>query len=36
MMATSIQTNKNIVNKVVENRIYETRATDICQEMIID
>ena len=36
MMATPIQTYKNIVSKVVENRIYETRATDICQEMIID
>ena len=36
IMATPIETYKNIVSKVLENRIYETRATDICQEMIID
>ena len=35
-MATPIQTYKNIVSKVLENKIYETRATNICQEMIID
>ena len=36
IMTTPIETYKNIVSKVLENRIYETRATDICQEMIID
>ena len=36
IMATPIETYKNIVSKVLENRIYETRATNICQEMIID
>ena len=35
-MVTPIETYKNIVSRVLENRIYETRATDICQEMIID
>ena len=35
-MATLIQTYKNVVSKGLENRIYETRATDICREMIID
>ena len=35
-MATPIETYKNIVSKVLENRIYETRATDIFQEMSID
>ena len=36
IMATPIETYKNIVSKVLENRIYETRATDIFQEMSID
>ena len=36
IMATPIETHKNIVSKVLENRIYETGATNICQEMIID
>ena len=35
-MATPIQTYKNVVSKELENRIYETRATEICREMIID
>ena len=35
-MVTPIETYKNIVSRVLENRIYETRATDTCQEMIID